>query len=104
MAGITTKNKDVIISAHVTPGAKANAVTGFKEGEWRIKIAAPPVDGKANEKLVEFLCSVLKLNKSAISITKGQSSRRKLIRIDGLSDEQISACLSALAQIQAHLC
>ncbi|MCL2615737.1 MAG: DUF167 domain-containing protein [Dehalococcoidia bacterium] len=102
--GITTKNKDVIISAHVTPGAKANAVTGFKEGEWRIKIAAPPVDGKANEKLVEFLCSVLNLNKSAVSIIKGHSSRRKLIRVDGLPDEQINACLSALAKGQAPLC
>ena len=87
-----------ILSVHVTPNAKMNAVIGFKENVWHIKIAAPPADGKANEELIKFFSSALNLHKNALCVTKGQTSRNKLISVEGLSPTEIGARLSALVQ------
>jgi uncharacterized protein (TIGR00251 family) len=85
-----------VLPVHVTPSAKKNAVTVFKENEWHIKIAAPPIDGNANDKLIEFLSSVLDLRKNALFIIKGQTSRRKLVRVESMSSAEIETRLSAL--------
>jgi len=94
----TENSSKVTIHIHVTPGAKNNAVTGFKEGEVRIKVTAPPVDGKANDALIEFLSTVLDIRKNALYIIKGKSSRRKLVSIEGLAPTEIEARLSASVQ------
>jgi len=73
----------------VYPNAAINDVTGFVEGVFRVKVAAPPVKGKANKELIAFLSQVLGIGKSRISITKGHTTRSKLINIDGLSLEDI---------------
>jgi len=78
------------ISIKVVPGAKNNSIAGFGEGTWRVKITAPPVDGRANEKLVAYLSRVLDVRKSAISISSGQSGRIKTLSIDGLSANEIN--------------
>lgn len=55
----------------------------------RVKIAAPPVEGKANRELIVFLSEVLGIRKSDITIEKGKTSKRKVIRVTGLSQGQI---------------
>ncbi len=87
--------KKAIFSVRVTPGAKRNAVTAFKEGTWYIKIAAPPVDGKANEELAEFLSRVLGVRKNNLSLLKGQTSRNKLVSVSGLGQKEAMLRLSA---------
>lgn len=63
------------------------------EGALKIRLAAPPVDGKANEELVRFLAKIFELSPSEISIDKGQNGKRKRINIP-LSDEDVKAMLA----------
>lgn len=63
-------------------------MVGFEDGVLRVKIAAPPVKGKANRELVGFLSKLLGVSKGSITIEKGATSRRKLIAIEGLSQAE----------------
>ena len=71
------------------PNARQNEVLGFEEGILRLKIAAPPVDGKANKELIAFLSKRLGISKSSITIDRGQTSKSKVISIIGLARDQI---------------
>ena len=79
------------IWVQVHPNARCNEVQGEKNGIWQLKIAAPPVRGRANQELVRFLSDVLQMSKSNLEIEKGLNGRRKLIDISGLSLEQVRA-------------
>ena len=89
------RRDEAILAVRVTPGAKRNAVTAFKEGVWNIKIAAPPVEGRANEELVAFLSKKLDIRRSSLNVIKGQSSRNKLVSVSGMSQKEIARRLSA---------
>ncbi len=77
------------IEVRVQPNARRSELAGFEDGVWRIRIAAPPVKGKANKELVEFLSDILGLSKSQLAIEKGMLSRRKVVSISGLTPEQV---------------
>jgi uncharacterized protein (TIGR00251 family) len=83
-----------MITVHVQPNASANEVTAFADGTWRVKIAAPPVKGKANRELLAFLGEALGVPDGSITIEKGHAARRKLIAISGLAQDEISRRLS----------
>lgn len=80
---------------HVYPNAARNELAGFREGVLHLKVAAPPVRGKANKELIAFLAQKLGLSKGDLTILKGHSSRNKLISIVGLSREELNQRLSA---------
>ncbi len=77
------------LAVKVTPNAGRNEISGFKEGVLQVKIGAPPDKGKANKELVDFLSEKLGVKKSAVLIIKGQTSRNKVIAVEGLSGEEI---------------
>jgi len=77
------------LAAKVTPNAGRNEISGFKEGVLQVKIGAPPDKGKANKELVDFLSEKLGIKKSAVLIIKGQTSRNKVITVEGLSGREI---------------
>ncbi|HEX9896178.1 MAG TPA: DUF167 domain-containing protein [Dehalococcoidales bacterium] len=85
--------KLVRILVQVHPGAKQSAVVRLENGVWHIKIAAPPLEGKANKELVEFLSAVLGVSKSRITIEKGTTSRRKLIVVEGMTEVEVTRIL-----------
>jgi uncharacterized protein len=85
--------KNIRLPVKVTPNAGRNDIVGFKEGVLQVKIGAPPDKGKANKELVDFLSEQLGIKKSSILIVKGQTSRNKIISIEGLSQEQITLLL-----------
>ena len=87
-------NSGAKISLFVTPNATKNEVRGFIDGILQVKIAAPPIKGKANRELIAFLSQLLDVGKSSLNIVKGHTSRNKLVAIDGLSQEQIMERLS----------
>ncbi|MDR1709680.1 MAG: DUF167 domain-containing protein [Candidatus Accumulibacter sp.] len=70
-----------LLVVHVQPGARATEVAGPHGDALKIRLAAPPVDGKANAALVEFIAARLALPKSAVRLKTGQSSRRKTLEI-----------------------
>ena len=82
------------ISLRVYPSAAKSEVVGFTDGVLQVRVAAPPVKGKANKELIAFLSKALAVGKGALTIVKGQTSRSKVIAIDGLSQEDIMKQLS----------
>ena len=78
------------ITVHVQPNARRNEVLGYEDGVLRVKIAAPPVKGKANQELVRFLSDILGVAKSNITIEKGLTSRRKVVGIRGVTKEEVA--------------
>ena len=83
------KEEKTTIVVQVQPKSGRNRVTGFEDGVLHVKIAAPPVKGKANQELVRFLSDILGTAKSNITIEKGLTSRRKVVGIKGVTKEQV---------------
>ena len=77
------------ISVRVQPNAKRNEAVRFEDGVMHLKIAAPPVKGKANEALLTFLSDVLGVSKSRLTIEKGATSRTKVLAVEGMSLEEV---------------
>lgn len=83
----------VLLSLHIQPGARKTALAGLHGDALKIRLAAPPVDGKANECLIDFLATTLAVAKSRIELVSGASSRSKRVRVDGMSVAQAAARL-----------
>ena len=77
------------LALKVIPNAGRNEITGLKDGVLQVKIAAPPEKGKANKELIGFLAGKMGVKKASILIIKGQTSRNKVILIQGINNEEI---------------
>ena len=73
------KNNDVWLSVHVQPGAKKTQLAGIYGDAVKIRLSAPPVDGKANEALCLFLARAFACAPREVSVIRGQTSRQKII-------------------------
>lgn len=71
-----------MLSIRVQPGAARSEVSGPYGDALRVRVAAPANDGKANTELVRFLAEALGVPRSAVSITRGSSSRDKVVRVE----------------------
>ena len=80
----------ITLTLHIQPGAKKTEFAGLHGDALKIRLAAPPVDGKANEALVKFLAEVLHLPKSAVTLKSGQTSRRKVLEVSGATTASIA--------------
>lgn len=87
----------VRLSVQITPNARRSEVGEVVEGVLRIRLQAPPVDGKANEALLRFLADELGLPRNAFTLVAGHTSRRKIVEVtgSGMSASQLVAVLSA---------
>jgi uncharacterized protein (TIGR00251 family) len=72
----------LVLSLHVQPGAARTEVAGLHGGALKIRLAAPPVDGKANAELVRFLAEAFGVPRRAVALVRGETSRQKTVRID----------------------
>ena len=81
------------LAIRVHPGAKENDVTGLHAGAAKISLTAPPVDGRANEALIEFVADRLRIPQSRIALLSGTTSRMKVLRITGKSVAEVQAAL-----------
>ncbi len=73
----------------VHPRARKNAITGELGGALKVSLTTPPVEGRANEACIEFLAKLLKVPRSSVTIASGQTSRNKVIRVEGVTAEQV---------------
>ena len=73
----------------VHPRAKKNAITGKSATQLKVALTAPPVDGKANAACIEFFAKLLNVPRSSVTIAAGQTSRNKVIRVAGLTAQQV---------------
>jgi uncharacterized protein (TIGR00251 family) len=79
----------VSFAVKVHPRARKDAITGELGDALKLALTAPPVEGKANDACIEFFANLLKVPRSSVTIASGQTSRRKVIRIAGVSAEQV---------------
>ena len=77
------------IVVHVVPRAKVTEVAGRHGDAIRIRLAAPPVDGAANAELVRFLAERLGVPRSAVTIVRGATARRKTVSIEGVDAARV---------------
>ena len=88
---IRSDGADTLIACHVQPGASRSAVIGAYDGRVKIAIQSPPVDGRANAALLDFLRRKLDVPKSRIELVRGQTDRRKTVRILGMEAAAVRA-------------
>ena len=81
----------ITLTLHIQPGAKKTEFAGRHGDALKIRLAAPPVDGKANEALVKFIAATLHLPKSSVMLKSGQTSRRKVLEVSGAESSSIAA-------------
>jgi hypothetical protein len=81
------------VSVRVVPRSSNEGVAGFEGGVLRIRLNAPPVEGKANDALVRFLAKAVGVPKSRITLVTGEKGRNKIVRIDGITREALMAAL-----------
>ena len=84
----------VAILVKLAPRSSSNRVIGEHAGRLKIAVTAPPVDGKANELLVEFLAKLLNVAKRSVVITRGETSREIEVGIAGVSFYKIYSTLN----------
>ena len=85
MLKFTQLENGLAFSVKVIPRASKSEITGLQDGSLRVRVAAPPVAGAANEELVKILAKALKVSPRNVSITSGQTAKIKQIRVTGAS-------------------
>lgn len=78
-----------MLAVKAVPNAPRNAVAGWLGDALKVKVHAPALEGRANEELCEFVAETLALPKRAVSVAYGEKSREKVLRVDGLSLEEV---------------
>lgn len=82
------------LSLRVSPGAARSAVVGRHGDGWKVRVAAAPEDGKANEAVVRLLADTLALPRRDVRIVSGQASRDKTVALAGMGPEEIERRLA----------
>ncbi|MBI5905973.1 MAG: DUF167 domain-containing protein [Deltaproteobacteria bacterium] len=86
------------LPVRVVPRASREGVAGFEGGVLRIRLSAPPVEGKANEALVRFLAKALGVPRGRVTLAVGARGRSKVVRVDGMTTEEALARLAPAPQ------
>lgn len=82
------EEKSARLSIRVQPRASKNALVSYDDGTWRVRLQAPPVEGKANTALLQFLAGLLGVRPSALTLVRGATSRSKLVDVAGLAQDE----------------
>ena len=94
MIRIQESAKGVTFAVKVHPRARKNAITGVVGDALKLALTAPPVEGKANQAVIEFFAELFAISRSSITIASGETSRNKVIRITGMSAQAVERCLA----------
>jgi uncharacterized protein len=93
MEGLSTR-----LRLRVSPGARNARVVGRHGQAWKVRVAAPPEGGRANEAVVRLLAETLSLPRGAVTLVSGHGARDKVVRLDGLDQTQIERRLQSAAE------
>jgi uncharacterized protein (TIGR00251 family) len=88
---ISVQGERVIVEVHVVPRAAKSAVIGLHDGRLKVALAAPPVDGAANEELIAFFAAALGITRRAVELLRGEKSRQKTLAIVGVRPDEVRA-------------
>lgn len=84
------------VTVKVHPRAKRTGITGRLGDAYKLGLAAPPVDGKANEECARFFAEIAHVPRSRVRIVTGQTGRTKVVEIEGVSQAELEKTLKAL--------
>jgi uncharacterized protein (TIGR00251 family) len=87
------------INVTVSPGGSRSAFVGRHGDAWKVKVAAAPERGAANEDLLEVLAAVLRVRRGDLSILRGHTSRQKVVEVAGLDPGEVERRLSAFSAL-----
>ncbi|HEY2963412.1 MAG TPA: DUF167 domain-containing protein [Pyrinomonadaceae bacterium] len=90
MIAYSVRDREVVFKVQVVPRASRSEVVGEYNGSLRIRIAAPPVDGAANEELIRVLAKTFKVPRSAVKLVSGHSSKIKQVSIEASTNEIVA--------------
>ncbi len=94
---LTATSAGVRLDLNVIPRARKTVVDGVRAGRLVVRVTAPPVDGAANEAVIDAVAGALDLRRRAIRLVAGATSRRKVIEISGLDATELAARLGRLS-------
>lgn len=77
------------IQLHVVPRASRTQAAGLHDGRLKLQVAAPPVDGEANEAIVRYLAKALGVGRDQVAIASGQTGKRKAVIVSGLGPDEV---------------
>jgi len=89
---------DLEIDVHAQPGARKTEIKGLHGNAIKIRLAAPPVDGKANDALIDFVAAALQVPRRRCALVSGHASRQKRLRIEAPDRARAEQLLSAWLQ------
>ena len=81
------------LRVRVSPGARRTEIAGRHGDGWKVRVAAPPEDGRANEAVLRLLAERLGLPRRSVTIVSGHTAREKVVELDGISQERAEAGL-----------
>lgn len=84
---ITSAGGAVRITVHAQPGAKTTQLAGLHGDAIKIRVQAPPLEGRANEELIRFLAETLGVARSKVTLWRGDKSRAKVFEIQGITEQ-----------------
>jgi uncharacterized protein len=90
------------LALRVSPGARTSAVVGRHGEAWKVRVSAPPEDGRANAAVVQLLADTLGVPARTISVVSGHGARDKLIELSGIAPEEIERRLEAVGRKEAR--
>ena len=93
MLELNEKDGAVTIRIKVQPRAPRTEIVGEHDGAIKLRVAAPPIDGKANEECRRFLAKLFDVSATSVEIISGDSSRDKVIRISSISARRVLEAL-----------
>jgi uncharacterized protein len=86
---------ETTLKIRLTPRGSRNEILGWEGNTLRVKITAPPVEGAANKACIEFIADKLGLKRAQVSIVSGDKSRDKILKIVGLTDQDVRKAIAA---------
>jgi uncharacterized protein (TIGR00251 family) len=94
-AHLRADGADTVMAVIARPRARENGIDGLQGDALKVRVAAPPVDGAANEALESFLAGILGVGRSRVRVLRGASSRHKRVRVSGVSPVEVQRRLEA---------
>lgn len=93
---IRATSAGVELDVRVIPRAKKTAIDGERDGALLVRIAAPPVDGAANDELIRFFAAALRLPRRAVRVVSGERGRQKRLAIDGATPDSVRGLMHGI--------
>jgi len=98
MFSVNETARGVTFAVKVHPRARKNQITGTVGEALKLALTAPPVEGRANEAVVEFFAEFFDIPRSSVTIASGETSRNKVIRVSGISADAVRRRLQETLQ------